>query len=164
MTNEFKSIPGIVDITFADADFVAVKQNWRVNLSYDAEEKMIEFVKIGVSPNFFDFFGLKFTSGENFIKTESNFDEVIFNQTAIREFGIDDFEKARMMGESRIVGVIEDFNLKSAHYPVSPVGFMNSGEVTSYIYLKTNTQNYTQLKNLMSSIEQKWNELSPISC
>ncbi|HHU96048.1 MAG TPA: hypothetical protein GXX67_02130 [Petrimonas sp.] len=161
LTNEFKSIPGIVDITFADADFVAVKQNWRVNLSYDAEEKMIEFVKIGVSPNFFDFFGLKFTSGENFIKTESNFDEVIFNQTAIREFGIDDFEKARMMGESRIVGVIEDFNLKSAHYPVSPVGFMNSGEVTSYIYLKTNTQNYTQLKNLMSSIEQKWNELSP---
>ena len=85
---------------------------------------------------------------------------MIFNQTAIREFGIDDFEKARMMGESRIVGVIEDFNLKSAHYPVSPVGFMNSGEVTSYIYLKTNTQNYTQLKNLMSSIEQKWNELS----
>jgi len=43
---------GIVDITFADADFVAVKQNWRVNLSYDAEEKMIEFVKIGVSPIF----------------------------------------------------------------------------------------------------------------
>lgn len=66
------------------------------------------------------------------------------------------------MGDIRVVGVVEDFNIKSAHYPIAPVGFMNNGEnISNYIYLKTNTQTYDQLKTLIAEVEQKWNKLSP---
>ena len=161
LANDLKSVSGVADITFADAEFTKVGQNWGVGLVYDGEKKGVGFDKIGVSSNFFDFFGLKFTLGHNFTKTKANYDEVIFNQTAIREFGIDDLEKARIIGEGRIVGVVEDFNLKSAHYPIAPVGFLNEGETSNYIYLKTNTQTYDQLKTLIADVEQKWNKLSP---
>ncbi|HOG19481.1 MAG TPA: ABC transporter permease [Salinivirgaceae bacterium] len=161
LTNEFKSISGVSDITFADADFVDVKQNWGVDLHYDSEAKTIGFVKIGVTPNFFDFFGLKFTSGQNFVTKEANYSELIFNQAAMREYGIDDFEKARIMGDGRIVGVIEDFNFKSAHYPIQPICFMNNGEVSNFIYLKTTAQSHSQLKTVIADIEKCWNRLSP---
>lgn len=163
LLNELKSVSGVADITFADADLVNVTQNWGVDFAYDGEEReAIGFAKIGVSPDFFDFFGIKFAQGENFTKTESNYDEVIFNQTAIRKFGISDLEKARVIDRGRVVGVVEDFNLKSAHYPIAPVGFMNNGEnISNYIYLKTNTQTYDQLKTLIADVEQKWNKLSP---
>ena len=161
LANDLKNISGVKEITFADAEFTKVSQNWGVDLIYDGERGSIGFDKIGVSPNFFDFFGIKFAQGQNFTKTEANYDEVIFNQTAIREFGISDLEKARVIEEGRIVGVVQDFNLKSAHYPIAPVGFLNEGKTSNYIYLKTNTQNYDQLKTLIADVEQKWNKLSP---
>ncbi len=161
LLNDLKNVSGVADITFADGDLIQITQKWGVKFSYDGEEKTITFDKIGVSPNFFDFFGLKFTLGHNFTKTESNLDEVIFNQTAIREFGIDDLEKARVVGEGRVVGVLEDFNLRSAHTPIAPVGFFCNGETANHIYLKTNTQTYDQLKTLIADVEQKWNKLSP---
>ena len=161
LLNDLKSVPGVSEITFADADLLNVLQNWGVDLVYESVERIAGFAKIGVSPNFFDFFGIKFAQGQNFTKTEANYDEVIFNQTAIREFGISDLEKARVMDNGRVVGVAEDFNLKSAHYPIAPVGFLNNGETSNYIYLKTNAQNFAELKNTITQIEQKWNKLSP---
>lgn len=161
LVNDLKSISGIADITFADGDLVHISQHWGVNFSYDGEEKIIAFDKIGVSSNFLDFFGIKLVQGHNFTKKEYNLEEAIFNQTAIREFGIDDTEKARILGNGRVIGVVEDFNLRSAHMPIAPVGFFLNGETASYIYLKTNTQTYAQLKSVISQIEQKWNKLSP---
>ncbi len=163
LLNELRSVSGVTDITFSDADFVDVKQNWGGDLTYDGEKKQsIGFIKVGISPNFFDFFGIKLVQGQNFIKKEANYKEVIFNQAVIRDFGIEDLEKTRVMGDIRVVGVVEDFNIKSAHYPIAPVGFMNNGEnISNYIYLKTNTQTYDQLKTLIAEVEQKWNKLSP---
>lgn len=161
LVNDLKSISGVADITFADGDLVQITQNWGANFSYDGEEKMIGFDKIGVSPNFFDFFGMKLVQGHNFTKKEYNLEEAIFNQTAIREFGIDDLEKARVLRNGRIIGVVEDFNLRSAHTPIAPVGFFCEGNISNHIYLKTNTQTYDQLKTLIADVEQKWNKLSP---
>lgn len=161
LVNDLKTIPGISDITFADADFIDVKQNWGVNLVYDGEERYISFNKIGVTPNFFDFFGIKLIEGQHFSKSEANFDETIFNETAVRQFGITDIEKATMNGYRKIIGVVRDFNLKSAHFPIAPVGFFCNGESAEYIYIKTHTQNYKELKTLIAQIEQRWNRLSP---
>ncbi len=161
LVNDLKSISGIVDITFADGDLVEITQHWGVNFSYDGEEKNITFDKIGVSPNFFEFFGMNLVQGHNFTKKVYNYEEAIFNQTALREFGIADIEKARVLENGKVIGVVEDFNLRSAHTPIAPVGFFCNGETSNYIYLKTNTQNYNQLKTLIANVEQKWNQLSP---
>lgn len=161
LVNDLKTIPGISDITFADADLVNVTQHWGIELSYDGEVQYMDFDKIGVSPNFFDFFGMKLTEGHNFTNKEANYEEAIFNETAIRQFGITDIEKAKVIGNGSVIGVVQDFNLKSAHFPIAPVGFLCNGESASYIYMKTNTQNYAELKTLIAQIEQKWNRLSP---
>lgn len=161
LLSDFKNISGIADITFASHDLVKVTQNWGANLVYDGKERMVGFDAIGVSSNFFDFFGMKLVQGHNFIKREYNIEEIIFNQTAIHEFGIADIGEAKIMGDGSIIGVVEDFNLRSAHTPIAPVGFYCNGETGNYIYLKTNTQNYEQLKTLIAQVDQKWNKLSP---
>ena len=65
------------------------------------------------------------------------------------------------MGNGQIIGVVQDFNLKSAHYPIAPVGFLNDGETSNYIYLKTNAQSLEQMKKVIAEVEQRWNRLSP---
>ncbi len=161
LVNDLTTVPGISEITFADADLVNVDQHWSIELLYDGEERDMDFDKIGVSVNFFDFFGMKLSEGHGFTRKEANYGETIFNETAVREFGIVDIEKAKVFGTGRIIGVIEDFNLKSAHFPVSPVGFFCNGESGNYIYVKTNVPDYTQLKILVAQVEQKWNQISP---
>ena len=161
LVNDLKTVSGVSDITFADAEFVKSTQNWGVNATINGEEKIIGFAKIGVSANFFDFFGIKMVQGHTFTKTKANYDEVIFNQSAMHEFGIADSEKTRILGNGQIIGVVQDFNLKSAHYPIAPVGFLNDGETSNYIYLKTNAQSLEQMKKVIAEVEQRWNRLSP---
>ena len=161
LVNNFKSITGVTDITFADADFVNGTQNWTVNFNYEGEEKHISFRKIGVSQNFFDFFGIKLIEGESFTKKEANNKEVVFNEKALKTFAITDKDKATVLGKGKIVGVVEDFNLKSAHHAIDPVGFLCDGEASDYMYLKINPQNYIQLKNTITQLENEWSRLSP---
>ena len=161
--NEIKKISNISDLTFSDEPFVTGTQHWGLRFAYKGENKQVNFAKLGVSPNFFDFFGLKLKDGRKFIENANNDNLFIMNESAIKEFGFVDYEKAHLPNnnEGRIIGVIEDFNFTSAHNPIMPLAFMCEGKASDVVFLKLNTANHTQFKNTMAEVEQVWNKLSP---
>lgn len=162
--NEIKALSGVAELTFADAVLTDVSQHWGLEATYKGEAKKIDFDKVGVSPNFFDFFGLKLKKGRLFEENrETDRHAFVMNESAISAYGYKDLEDVKLYGDDgRVVGVIEDFNLKSAHHSIAPLAFMCDGNnVNKVVYLKLNTTNYADFKKTMGQVEQIWNKLSP---
>ncbi len=160
--NELERITDISAITFADAPLGYIGQNWVTEYSYKGEKKMIQFTKMGVSSNFFDFFGIKITRGKPF-KIDEQESKFIMNETAIKQYGIQDFEEVTInsFNSSKVMGVVEDFNFSSAHAPIVPIAFRYESEINNVCFIKLNANNFANIKNNIAKIEAVWNKLSP---
>ena len=163
--NELKKIPGISDLTFSEEPINRIAQNWGRDLINQGVKSEIGFAKFTITPNFFDFFGIRVTQGTSFNEKSMQNQEFIFNETAIRKYGITDYTKARMDAQEpnmgKIVGVVEDFNFESMHVPIRAAGFMCSGESDEVVYLKINTSNYAQFQQTMHKLNKIWDKISP---
>lgn len=159
--NEIKNISGVKDVTFADAVLGDIQQNWGTTLSYKGESKDINFSKLGVAPNYFDFFDLKIKQGSGFLRDTANFEEVIFNEAAMKSFGIEDAEGALVMQRSVIKGVAENFNFSSLHTSIEPLAFFNNGKTANIVFIKLASATAMQHKQTIDAIASVWNSLSP---
>ena len=165
LKNELKRIPGIIDYTFSENVLVDNSQNWGRSMENKGERIDISFSKLSVSPNFFEFFGIKLKEGRGFNENSTKKQEHIFNQTARDEFQVENLQDARVVcskaENGEIVGIVEDYNFESLHVPIRAAGFMCSGDCDGVIYLKINAKNSKSLNNTITRVEQTWNQLSP---
>ncbi|MFO7658595.1 MAG: FtsX-like permease family protein [Bacteroidales bacterium] len=164
--NELLKIPQIKDITYASCILGQSDTDWGVNLNNEGEIKKINFSIIQVDTTFFTFFGIGFIEGKNFNNLSLIEMHHIFNETAINYFGINDIGNARISSFDKvrgdIIGIIKDFNFKSLHFPVTPLGFIyRKPENLSYIYIKIPTLSHVQLVLLIQKIEKTWQMLIP---
>ena len=86
----------------------------------------IEFSNLEVGNNYLETSGIAIKAGRNFSKNNNAHNEIIFNETAIKEMGIKDpvGKTIKFWGmERRIVGVAADFNFESLYNPVKPCFF-----------------------------------------
>jgi putative ABC transport system permease protein len=86
----------------------------------------IEFSNLEVGFNFLETMGIAIKQGRNFSKSNNAHNEIIFNETAIREMGLEDpvGETIKFWGmERQIVGVAADFNFESLYNSVKPCFF-----------------------------------------
>lgn len=86
----------------------------------------IEFSNLEVGDRFLETMGIKIKEGRNFSNTDNARNEIVFNETAIKEMGLKDpvGKKIKFWGmEKQIVGVAADFNFESLYNSVRPCFF-----------------------------------------
>lgn len=88
--------------------------------------KTIDFANLEVGYQFLEATGMKLKEGRSFSYTSRSSQEIVFNETAIRQMGLKDpvGKTVRFWGQDRvIVGVVRDFNFESLYQPVKPCFF-----------------------------------------
>ena len=86
----------------------------------------VDFSNLEVGYNFLETAGIKIKEGRNFSKSDNAHNEIIFNETAIKEMGLKDpvGKMIKFWGmERRIIGVAADFNFESLYQSVKPCFF-----------------------------------------
>jgi len=86
----------------------------------------IEFSNLEVGYNFLETAGIKIKEGRNFSKTDNAHNEIIFNETAIKQMGLKDpvGKMIKFWGMQRqIIGIAADFNFESLYQSVKPCFF-----------------------------------------
>jgi putative ABC transport system permease protein len=86
----------------------------------------IDFANLEVGYNFLETAGIKVKEGRNFSKTDNSHNEIIFNETAIKQMGLKDpvGKMIKFWGmERRVIGVAADFNFESLYQSVKPCFF-----------------------------------------
>ncbi|SEW06222.1 putative ABC transport system permease protein [Chitinophaga arvensicola] len=112
--------------------------------------------------------GIKLVSGRDFnpaLATDSS-DAFIINQAAARQLGYKDdavgkrieWRPGYMSRHGTIVGVVEDFNLRSLQLPVEPIIYLVRSEEVGIITLRLAPGDH---KALMKRVEETWNSIIP---
>ncbi|MFA6334157.1 MAG: ABC transporter permease [Bacteroidales bacterium] len=112
-----------------------------------------------VDDRFFDFFGIKIVEGRNFLKGESDINNFIFNEKAVKEFGWEKPLEKKMNGfdvTGNIIGVVKDFNFSSLKEEIEPMTFWLTNQRKYVIMLKAKTVNYTQLMKYITATAKKF--------
>ena len=163
--NELENIAGIKEIAFCSDELGYMSGEWGRIMVKDGEKEQINFAKVTVSPNFFDFFGLEILNGRGYNKSSEQLQEYIFNEEAVKQYGLSTQGGDRINYGSpekgNIVGIVHDFNIESLHVPIRPAGFTCSNAYCDVVYFKTNVTNFAQMRETMNSVGKIWNQLSP---
>lgn len=165
--NEIGQISGISGITFSSEPLGNIQKNWGTDLINKGDRQEIGFANLWVSPNFFDFFGIRFKKGATFTENSVNARDFIFNESAIRQFNINDLSDARVIvtdkpDQGRIIGEVEDFNFESMHVSVRAAGFMSENpEEIDVVYLKLIASDYLTFQQIIKPVEKIWKNFSP---
>nr|WP_321450495.1 ABC transporter permease [uncultured Carboxylicivirga sp.] len=164
-TDELRKIPGIAEFTFSESVLIDNSESWGKDFENKGERLNVNFSKLSVAPNFFDFFGIKLNEGRPFNDRSADNEEFILNKVAKQKFKINDLKDARMIeaepDQGAIVGIVDNFNFESLHVPIRAAGFKCSGDFDEVIYLKLNGANKADVQNTINQFEAVWNELSP---
>lgn len=163
--SEIAKIPQIKGITFSSSPITDVDQNWGRQLTYKGKEQQVYFSMLHVSKNFFNFFGIKLLSGKPFTDNSTKSVHYIFNKKAIDDFNISDIKDARItykdVSKGQIIGVVNNFNYKSLHFPVQASGFQCTPTNCDFVYIKLNELTVAQFDRLVSALGKIWNDISP---
>ncbi len=163
--SELAQIPEVTDYTFSESVLVDNAQNWGRRMEKDGETSEVNFSKLSVVPNFFEFFGIDILEGSGFNQNSNGKKEFIFNQTAKRAFQIETIETAKMASSKpehgRIVGIVSDFNFESLHVPVRAAGYMCSQDCDEVLYLKMNAPTSANFDQAIDRVKMAWNRFSP---
>lgn len=162
--SELNKIPQINDYCYCSSLIGYNQMNRGASLMNNGAEQDIYFSNFHVTPNFFEFFGIKLKKGETFDQYSAKKGDWIFNETAIKDFLIKDLEQAKVINNNKQIDVIaetEDFHFESMHVPIRAVGFQSSGNVDEYAYMKISTSNKKGFENVIRSLENIWKEFSP---
>ncbi len=163
--NEILQIPGISEITFSESVLIANDQNWGMNIVNHGDKYDVQFSKLSVAANFFDFFGVRLNEGNGFNENSKTNKDFIINKTAKADFSIDQLAGTRIAYQEschgNIIGVVDDYNFESFHVPVRAAGFRCSGDCDDVIYMKINTQNLASFNTTMKEVKLLWDRFSP---
>lgn len=159
-------MPGIQDITFSENVLITVDQTWGTGIVNKGETSDVEFKKMDIASNFFDFFNIPLKEGQTFSENSKSNSDVIINETAKADFNIEQLKDARFtLGDAsngKIIGMASNYNFESLHVPIMAQVYMASGDCDNVVYLKIDASNMVTFKRTMNDVEKLWNEISPM--
>ena len=166
LRNELLEINGVSQVAFASTILGQEYNTWGMSISNNGENERVQYNVIQVDSAFFKLMGLKLVEGTGFKSNSDKEKDHIFNQTAIKEFGISNIEKARVSSYSdapgNIIGVVKDFNYASLHSPIQPMAFVyRKPENLSYVYLKLANMTPGTITNVQSKAKAIWKQFAP---
>ena len=162
-----REIPGVINIA---SSFGVPGRNYSNN-GYMIEGRKDETFLIQtnyIDYSYLDTYGITLVSGRSFNETFSSDKQAcLINETAIKDFGIDDLEKTRFIqpnengtiGYLQVIGVVKNFNFESLRNPIGPFVFCLKTDdmLGGYLSVKLSAQNYSKT---ISEIEKKWKEFT----
>ncbi len=120
---------------------------------------------ISIDPNFIPTMGIKITAGSNFSNHTGNDpgDTILINQEAARRFGWDNpvGKTIRNLSDDKtkkIIGVVQDFHLRSLHYEVSPLYIDCVPSRFRFISIKLLP---ADIPKTLDYLSKKWKEVDP---
>jgi putative ABC transport system permease protein len=160
-----KQIPGVINISSSTAVPGRINNNNGYKIEGRNDETFL-MVTNWVDYDFLDTYGIKLENGRFFDKSYTTDQSAcLVNEAAIRNFGITDLQKTRLMvpadsgrmNPMQLLGVVKNFNFESLRNPVGPyiMLFQNDNMMWGYITVKLSSLNYV---NTIAQIENKWKE------
>ena len=162
-----REIPGVVNI----ASSTAVPGRTNNTNGYGIEGRRDETILMTtawVDHNFIDTYGMSLTEGRNFDKSfTTDAEACIINESALRNFEIDDISQTRFMLPQdsgrfiylQIVGVVNNFNFESLRNPIQPYVFLLQGDDNMWGYITIRLSG-TNIQQTISQIESRWKEFT----
>lgn len=170
LRDELTQDPSIADVAIRQYSLPLKMGSGIGGMNVESGEKILLDLS-EVTPNYFDFFGMKFVAGENPLTLESSRDSryCVINETAAKILGLEDpigksfilvsigGNLAENDGKSYIVkGVIRDSYVKSLHQEPDPQMYLNTSRThDNPIFFKIAGDPQHAIK----TIEKKWKEI-----
>lgn len=164
LENEYENLAHLDNVAFASNVFGQIGGNWGRTLYTNNERKSISFNVMFICPEFIDLMGLNLIEGEGFTETTANKNHVIFNETLIKKYEIQDPLFARIDQNRRsgnVVGVVEDFNYNSFHETIGALGFIGQESGADIMYVKFHNSSAENIYATLNEMEEIWGTVSP---
>jgi putative ABC transport system permease protein len=168
---EILNTPGIQQASFIftppSSDF-----NYTTNFTFDNQPNNAPFqidMKM-CDEHYLDLFGIKLAAGKNFTHQPETdtVRQIIINETMRRQLGLKSPEEALgkriLIGRSSyttIIGVAQDFHHNSLKNEISPIGIINSGNSSSFIYFLATKIAPGQTQSAIQGLEKIWQKAYP---
>ncbi|HUX94929.1 MAG TPA: ABC transporter permease [Bacteroidales bacterium] len=159
-----KSISGVLKITSSTA-LPGRKNEVTGYMIEGRKDETFLMTSYYVDYDFLETYGMTLASGRSFNESfATDQDACLLNESAVRNFGITDLEKTRIIqpGSSgqdylSVIGVIHDFNYESLRNPIQPliVKFKTDRNLWGYVSVKISALEYSKTVN---EIEKIWKE------
>lgn len=157
---KLKPYANIKNVTFSTAGIGGASYATGPTVEIDGTKRTFGLMLI--DPDFFDLMGIEVIEGRGF-RWEREGESpmvnygVIFNETAIREFGIaspigKQISVSNSGGHTEIIGVVKDFHFKSFHQKIEPMCFIRTPPM-HLMYIKISPQD---MPSTIRLIEKEW--------
>lgn len=167
--NEINKIPGVIKSTHSTMVPGHTNNNNAYQIQSQPKGETYVFETNYADEDFAEVYGIKMAQGRFFSKENSSDKNVcVVNETAIKDYPIKDpFNESIMSAHNsaeeltplKIVGIVNDFHIKSLHKSISPYIIVPKPEDTQWGYfsIKLDADNIPQA---MNEIEKTWKEFS----
>jgi putative ABC transport system permease protein len=158
--------PGITDLTYSSSSLHYNMQGGSAWWEGKLEDDYINFYKLAVDYNFFDFHKIKLLEGRSFSKemTTDTHKAYILNKTAVNAIGwekpLGKLFRHWIEEKGEVIGVVSDFHFQSLHLKIEPL-IIAPGRFPSdraYFSIKIRAED---VPGTLSFIEKKYKEFSP---
>ena len=161
LKNEILGHSGIESLSATNLFSAAMPQTLFSKWEGNTENKIINISFASVDYDTLDVFKLKMTQGRYFSPERSTDQlEIVVNETAVKDMGMTDpIGKWVDLGQKmKIIGVVQDFNVRSLHSRIMPYFLYLSPAEYRYFNIKLTP---SSSKETLTFIENKWKEFIP---
>ncbi|MDR0796900.1 MAG: ABC transporter permease [Tannerella sp.] len=163
---ELLSLFDIVNVSWSENYIENIRSDMGGSVDWNgrAENFHPTYCHMGVDEDFLNVFELQLTEGRWFNEGTADMQNVILNETAIREFNI----REPYIGErfdfwllkGNIIGVMKDFHFKSLHEKITPLIFHNQSQtlLNSFLAIKIQAGKSAEA---IQKVEAVWKQFFP---
>ncbi len=153
--NELKQIPGVEHVGRSNQIPGYVSMGW--GRPVDGEERRMNALPI--DPEFLEVYGLEVVEGRSFdpLLQSDKDNTYILNETAVRQFGLDD-PIGVQFADGRVIGVVKDFSYRSVHHSIEPLVLAYMPSWTGVVNIKLSGDNFS---STIEQVGKVWNSFAP---
>ena len=158
---ELQSRPEIADIAMCNDNIENIRGGTSGNVDWNgrAEDFNPPVTVLKVDADFIRVFGLKLVEGRGFTEGEGDMQNVILNETAVRELKILEpyiGQRFDLMGmKGSVIGVVKDFHFRSLHEKITPLVIYQQDPYPFMVAMKINSV------KAIREIEAIWEKFFP---
>jgi putative ABC transport system permease protein len=159
--NQLTELPGVSSVALANENITHVNnQNSSFTWTGKPEDSRVYVRTIVVGYDFIETLGLTVTEGRSFSPAYSDTSNIIVNRTLANIMGDNPIglETNQWGRQGKVVGIVEDFHIRSMSESMDPIVIMCLPERTGRFYVRVEAD---KTQEVLTHIEQLWKKVSP---
>ncbi len=165
--SELLKVKGVNQVTAANSK-LSFSDQWTAEVGWEGKDPNLEilFYQLAVDHDFIKTFSIPIADGRDFdIAMTSDSTAVLLNEEAVRKMGLSDPTSKSITMQNRkgnIIGVVKDFNFKSAHKSIEPLIIYIDPPSYYEISVKLSAGNLMEQVKDIEALFKKFNPDRPI--